>query len=96
MSICARGRGLLQWPESEGDLGNMQVLLWILFVLDALALITLVLLQMSKHAGLGGAFGGGGTHTVFGRDETSDPKRTATAWLAAIFMILALSLSLTT
>ena len=72
----------------------MQVLLWILFVMDALALIILVLLQMSKHSGLGGAFGGGGSHAVFGRDETSDPKRTATGWLAAIFMLLAMSLSL--
>jgi len=74
----------------------MQVFLWILFILDAFALVVLVLLQMSKHGGLGGAFGGGGTHTVFGRDETSDPKRTATSWLAAIFLILALSLTLIT
>jgi len=72
----------------------MRTLLMVLFVLDALALVTLVLIQMSRHAGLGGAFGGGGTHTVFGREEQSDPKRTATAWLAALFMVLALALSL--
>ncbi len=72
----------------------MRTLLHILFVLDCLALIGLILIQMSRHSGLGGAFGGGGSHTVFGREEQSDPKRTATAWLAAIFMVLALSLSI--
>jgi len=72
----------------------MRVLLMVLFVLDSLALVGLILIQMSRHAGLGGAFGGGGAHTVFGREEQSDPKRTATAWLAALFMVLALALSL--
>jgi preprotein translocase subunit SecG len=71
----------------------MRTLLHILFVLDSLALVGLILMQMSRHAGLGGAFGGGGSHTVFGREEQGDPKRTATAWLAAIFMVLAMSLS---
>lgn len=65
-----------------------------LFVLDALALTGLILLQMSKHGSLGGAFGGGGTHTVFGRDERPDVKRTATAWLSAGFLGLALLLSI--
>ncbi len=72
----------------------MRTFLLLLFVLDALALIGLILIQMSRHAGLGGAFGGGGTHTVFGREEQSDPKRTATAWLSGLFMVLALALSL--
>jgi preprotein translocase subunit SecG len=72
----------------------MRTLLMILFLLDAVALIVLVLIQLSRHSGLGGAFGGGGSHTVFGREEQSDPKRTATAWLAAGFLIMGLSLSL--
>lgn len=72
----------------------MYTFLAILLVLDALALIGLVLMQMSRHSELGGAFGGGGSNTVFGREETSDPKRTATAWLSALFFILALSMSL--
>lgn len=72
----------------------MRTFLLVLFVVDALVLIGLILMQMSRHAGLGGAFGGGGSHTVFGREEQSDPKRTATAWLAALFMILGLALSL--
>lgn len=72
----------------------MKVFLTVLFALDALALIGLILLQMSKHAGLGGAFGAGGIHTVFGREERSDPKRTATIWLSAGFLGLALLLSI--
>ena len=72
----------------------MRTFLSVLLVIDSLALIGLILIQMSKHSELGGAFGGGGSHTVFGREETSDPKRTATGWLGALFFILALSLSL--
>ena len=71
----------------------MRMFLMVLFVLDAAILIGLILMQLSRHAGLGGAFGGGGGHTIFGREEQSDPKRTATAWLAALFMVLALALS---
>lgn len=69
-------------------------ILTFLFVVDALAMIGLILMQMSKHGSLGGAFGGGGTNTVFGRDETRDPKRTATTWLAVGFIGLALLISL--
>jgi len=65
-----------------------------LFVVDALALTGLILIQMSKHGSLGGAFGGGGTHTVFGRDERPDARRTATSWLSAAFMGLAVLLSI--
>ena len=72
----------------------MRTFLLALFMLDAVVLVGLILMQMSRHAGLGGAFGGGGGHTVFGREEQSDPKRTATAWLAALFMVLGLALSL--
>ncbi len=69
-------------------------ILTFLFVIDALAMTGLILLQMSKHGSLGGGFGGGGTHTVFGREERPDAKRTATAWLAAGFLILSLFLSM--
>jgi len=71
----------------------MRVLVEILFILDAIALIGIILIQMSRHAGLGGAFGAGGRYTVFGRDETKDPKRTATAWLAGGFLVLGFLLS---
>lgn len=66
----------------------------VIFYLSSFGLIGIVLVQMSEHAGLGGAFGAGGSSTVFGRDEQTDPKRTATSVLAALFMIASLLLSI--
>lgn len=71
----------------------LEIPLKVLFVLVSAALIGIILLQMSKHAGLGGAFGAGSTYTVFGREEEADPKRTATTWLAVAFMVLAFVLT---
>lgn len=66
----------------------------LVFYISSAGLIGIVLVQMSEHAGLGGAFGAGGSSTVFGRDEQTDPKRTATSVLAAVFMISSLLLSI--
>lgn len=74
-------------------LNVLEIPLKVLFVLVSLALIGIILLQMSKHSGLGGAFGAGATSTVFGREEEADPKRTATTWLAGAFMVLAFVLA---
>jgi preprotein translocase subunit SecG len=65
-----------------------------IFYLSSVGLVGIVLIQMSEHAGLGGAFGAGGSSTVFGREEETDPKRTATSVLAATFMISSLLLSI--
>lgn len=62
----------------------------IIFFLNCAVLLGLILIQMSEHAGLGGAFGSGMSTTVFGRDETKDPKRTATIVSATIFLVLGL------
>jgi preprotein translocase subunit SecG len=59
-----------------------------LFLIDCFALMGLVLVQMSEHSGLGGAFGSGMSSTVFGRDVTKDPKRTLTVGLTTVFMVL--------
>jgi preprotein translocase subunit SecG len=71
----------------------LRVILEVLFVLDCFALLGIVLLQMSEHSGLGGAFGSGGSSTVFGRDDVRDPKRTLTVGLATGFMLLGFVLS---
>lgn len=71
----------------------LRAILEIVFFLNCFALMGLVLLQMSEHSGLGGAFGSGMSSTVFGRDETKDPKRTATTIVAGVFMILGFVLS---
>ncbi len=70
-----------------------KTVLQVLFLLDALALIGLVLLQMSEHASMGGAFGSGMASTVFGRDVTKDPKKLATGVLGGAFLVLGLLLA---
>ena len=72
----------------------VQRILEVLFFLNCFALMGLVLLQMSEHSGLGGAFGAGMSSTVFGRDEVKDPKRTLTVVLATVFMLLGVVLSI--
>ncbi|UCF10419.1 MAG: preprotein translocase subunit SecG [Candidatus Bipolaricaulota bacterium] len=71
----------------------IRTLLEVVFFLDCFALIGLILIQMSEHSGLGGAFGSGMSGTVFGRDEVRDPKRTLTAALAVAFMLVGFILS---
>jgi preprotein translocase subunit SecG len=71
----------------------LKIVLQIVFLLDALALIGLVLLQMSEHASMGGAFGSGMAGTVFGRDVTKDPKKLATGVLGGTFLVLGLLLA---
>jgi len=66
----------------------------VLFFLNCFALMALILLQMSEHSGLGGAFGAGMSNTVFGRDEVKDPKRRLTVALATVFMLLGVVLSI--
>ena len=71
----------------------MKIFLEVVFFLDCLALIGLILLQMSEHATLGGAFGAGMSSTVFGRDTSRDPKKIATGIMGAIVIGLGLVLA---
>jgi preprotein translocase subunit SecG len=72
----------------------LRIILQVIFFGDCIALMGIVLLQMSEHSGMGGAFGSGMSSTVFGRDETRDPKRTLTVILASIFMAIGFLLSI--
>jgi preprotein translocase subunit SecG len=72
----------------------LRIVLQVIFFADCLALMGIVLLQMSEHSGMGGAFGSGMSSTVFGRDETRDPKRTLTVILATVFMTIGFLLSI--
>lgn len=72
----------------------IELILEVIFFLDCFALMGLILLQMSEHSGLGGAFGSGMSSTVFGRDEAKDPKRTLTVGLSVVFMVLGFVLSI--
>ncbi len=66
----------------------IKAVLMFLFILTALLLITIVLLQEGKGGGLAGAFGGVGAET-FGVQTGGGNK--FTAWVAATFMIRAVA-----
>jgi preprotein translocase subunit SecG len=73
----------------------MNVLIWLftaIHVVVALFLILLVLMQKSKDQGVGAAFGGGMTDTVFGAGTTTALVR-MTIWCACILLATTLILA---
>lgn len=69
----------------------------VMVVLDAilaLVLIGLVLLQQGKGAVAGAAFGSGASGTVFGAAGGASVIQKVTAWIAAIFFVITLVLSI--
>ena len=67
--------------------------LTVIHVLVALFMIILVLMQKSKDQGVGAAFGGGVTDTVFGAGTTTALVR-MTIWCACIFLAGSLVLTI--
>jgi len=66
------------------------------YILIALLIIALVLVQQSKSGGgLGTTFGGGGSDSLFGAHASSQLSR-LTAIFASIFLIVTLSLAVLT
>ena len=74
-------------------MNTLQTILLILLVVDALALIGLVLLQQGKGADVGAAFGSGGANTVFGSAGSASFLTKATAWLAIGFFAISFGLA---
>lgn len=64
----------------------------VLYILMAVALIVLVLIQHGKGADIGAAFGSGASNTVFGSQGSGGFLFKLTGWLAAGFFIFALLL----
>jgi len=62
------------------------------FVVTSVLMCLVVLMQRSKQEGLGAAFGGGFTESVWGA-QTSQVLVKATVWLAALFFIFSISLA---
>ncbi len=71
----------------------MITLLTVLHVIFCLFLILVILLQTGKGAGMGAAFGGGGSSTIFGPRGAGSFIGKATGIVAALFMITSLSLA---
>ena len=66
-----------------------------LFLFLCVILCFVVLIQESKSTGLGASFGGEGGESLFGA-STADVLKKFTAWLAVIFLIACVLLSLWT
>ena len=64
-----------------------------LFVLVALLMVLVILMQRPKSEGLGAAFGGAVTENIFGA-QTTNVLVKFTSWLAGIFFALTLALSI--
>ncbi|HET9419144.1 MAG TPA: preprotein translocase subunit SecG [Chthoniobacterales bacterium] len=71
---------------------SISVLLAI-WVLVALLMVLVILMQRPKSEGLGAAFGGGVTENLFGA-QTTNVLVKFTAWLAGIFFVLTFALSI--
>ncbi len=66
-----------------------------LFVIVCVLLCSVILIQESKSLGLGASFGGDSSDSVFGTSTAAVLKK-FTAYLAGIFMLLCIALSLWT
>ncbi len=74
----------------------MQILinfLLTIYVLVALLMILMILMQRPKSEGLGAAFGGGVTENIFGA-QTTNVLVKFTSWLTGIFFALTFTLSI--
>src|SRR5947209_2390903 len=74
----------------------MQILinfLLAIYVLVALLMLLVILMQRPKSEGLGAAFGGGVTENLFGA-QTTNVLVKFTGWLAGIFFFLTFALSI--
>lgn len=67
----------------------METACMVLFLLTAVVLILLILVQKGRGGGLAGAFGGPGGHSAFGT-KTADIFVKATAVIAGIFFLLSI------
>ena len=71
----------------------MENLLIFFYILISVSLILIILLQQGKGSDIGSAFGAGSSNTMFGSSSSSNPLTKVTAILAAIFLILSLSIT---
>ena len=76
-------------------MSTLETVLLSLLVIDALALITLVLIQQGKGADVGAAFGSGSSNTVFGSSGGATAMTRLTTWLAIGFFVTAFGLAYT-
>ena len=71
----------------------MQETILIIYLVVAIALVGIILLQQGKGAEMGASFGAGGANTVFGAAGSGNALTKATTILAILFFAIALSIS---
>ena len=74
---------------------NLETVLLILLVADAIALTVLILMQQGKGADIGAAFGSGGSNTVFGSAGGASFLMKLTTWLSIGFFLISFGLAYT-
>ena len=90
-SAFASGSGLGIFPLLEMNiLINLLLVIWMIV---ALLMILVILMQRPKSEGLGAAFGGAMTENIFGAQTTTVLTK-ITGWLAGIFFALTFTLSI--
>lgn len=67
-------------------------ILLVVYLIVALMLVGLVLVQQGKGAGMGASFGSGGSNTVFGATGSGNFMTRSTAVLATLFFAISLVL----
>ncbi|WP_047049804.1 preprotein translocase subunit SecG [Vibrio mexicanus] len=70
----------------------MFTVLLVIYLLAALGVIGLVLIQQGKGADMGASFGAGGSNTVFGASGSGNFLTRMTAIFATVFFIISLVL----
>jgi preprotein translocase subunit SecG len=65
----------------------------VLYVLVAIAMISLILMQRGAGAQAGSGFGGGASATVFGARGASNFMTKSTKWLAVLFFSISLGMA---
>ena len=76
-------------------MSTLETVLLSLLVIDALAVIALVLIQQGKGADVGAAFGSGSSNTVFGSSGGATAMTRITTWLSIGFFVIAFGLAYT-
>jgi len=71
----------------------MQETILIVYLVVAIALVGIILLQQGKGAEMGASFGAGGANTVFGAAGSGNALTKATTILAILFFGIAMSIS---
>jgi preprotein translocase subunit SecG len=70
----------------------MFTVLLVIYLLAALAIIGLVLIQQGKGADMGASFGAGASNTVFGASGSGNFLSRMTAIFATVFLVISLVL----